>query len=131
MSAPTTIGVGSFYPLYDMLRTQIESAPDKDKQLSDEEIRSLLLKINSLDKLGRDMIYIWVRIHSLRSSNSKLMEIPFGGEKIDSRMQENDIVCDVKFDLRNFPPILNRMLLRFTDLHKRKMLEDSKRGDIQ
>ena len=119
-----SLGVNSFYPLYDMLHKQVEESSDKDIQLTDEEIKGLLQKINSLDKMGRDMIYIWVRIHSLRNSNSKLLDIPYEGEKIDTKLQDNDLVCDVKFDLRNFPPVLNRMLQRFTNLHYRKMEED-------
>ncbi len=131
MATPTTVGIGSFFPLYDMLYAQVGIMPDKDTQLNDEEIKSLLAKINSLDKLGRDMIYIWVRIHSLRNTSSKLMEIPYGGAKLDTKIKDNDTVCDVKFDLRAFPPILNRMLLRFTDLHIRKMAEDSSRVGLR
>ena len=128
MSAPATFELTQMFPVYDLLYSQISSAPNRDTQLSEEEIKSLLGKIALMDKTGADMIYIWIRIHSLRHSHSKLLDIPYGGSKLDSKMQENDIVCDVKFDLRAFPPVLNRMLQRFTELHLRKIAEDSARA---
>ena len=131
MAAQNSFDIINFFPLYNILHTQVSSDDNANTQLTDDEIKDLLNKITSLDKTGKDMIYVWVRIHSLRNSNSKLMDVPYGGTKLDVKMQENDSVCDVKFDLRNFPPILNRMLMRFTLLHLRKMTEDSNRINLK
>jgi hypothetical protein len=125
--AGTAMDLSTFFPLYDMLHKQVSMLPERDAPIPDEEIRALLTKISQMDKNGKDMIYIWIRIHSLRNSNSKLLDIPYGGAKLDTKIQDNDLVCDVKFDLRNFPPVLNRMLSRFTDLHIRKLQEDASR----
>ena len=129
MSTPNAFVLTDFFPVYDLLYSQVSSAPNKDIQLTESEIRDLIRGISTMDKAGSDMIYVWIRIHSLRHSNSKLLDIPYNGAKVESRMQEDDIVSDVKFDLRSFPPVLNRMLQRFTDLHARKIAEDISRAE--
>jgi hypothetical protein len=124
--------LSNFFPIYDLLHSQIESTENKDINFTDEEIKDLINKINILDKLGRDMIYIFIRIHSLRFSNSKLLDIPYKGisHVKESDKEDTDMCCDVKFDLKNFPNILNKMLLRFTDLHLRKLQEDSLKNKL-
>jgi hypothetical protein len=126
-STQQNIPVTSFFPLYDLLLSQVNAASDKNVPLTEDEIKKLIIDISSMDKIGSDMIYVWIRLHSLRNSHTKLLDTPYGGQKLDSKIQENDIVCDVKFDLRVFPCILQKMLQRFTLLHLRKMSEDSNR----
>jgi hypothetical protein len=118
--------INAFSPVYDFLLRQINN---KDELLREEEIGTLRQKISSLDKLGRDMIYVIIRIHSLRNTNSKILEIPYGGTKVNTKLDGNDMISDVNFDIRNFPPVLCRMLLLFSDLHHKKMSEaaDDKR----
>lgn len=119
--------VETFFPVYDLLESQVD-VNLKNKELTEDEIRSLILKINNLDKTGRDMIYVIIRIHSLRNTSSKLLEIPYEGVKMQTKINGNDLVCDVKFDLRAFPPILNRMMTHFVDLHLRKIQEDKNKN---
>jgi len=114
--------IKDFFPVYDILRSQIETLSNKDTSLTESEIRDLITKINSLDKIGRDMIYVFTRIHSLRYSDAKILDVPYGGTKLSNKI---DGVCDVKFDVRDFPPILSRMLLRFSELHLRKITEET------
>lgn len=121
-----------FYPLYDILLSQVKAKPNWDEQLSDEEIRTLIININSMEEIGKNMIYLWIRIHSLKNTDEKIMNIPYGGEKIDFKKIENGgMLYDIKFDLRNFPPILNRMLLTFTELHMRKMEENNTKNALE
>jgi hypothetical protein len=129
MSAPAgEFPLQNFYPLFEMLQAQITAQPNHDTQLTDEEIRTLITKIASMDKMGSDMIFVWIRIYSLRNSSAKILDVPYGGEKVGVHMKNSDIVCNAKFDMRNFPPILSRMLDRFTTLHLKRMEEDSQRA---
>lgn len=116
--------INNFFPVYDMLHEQIDSTADKNRPLSETEITTLVNKLNKMDKTGNDMIYVFIRIHSLRHTDSKLLDIPFQGEKVGTKIENNDFYSDVKFDIRNFPPILCRMLDRFSTLHLRKLQED-------
>lgn len=127
MEGKQTMNVDDFFPVYSMLYSQIEATVDKDRKLSEKEISNLVSKISKMDKIGTDMIYVFIRLHSLRHSDAKLLDVPFSGEKVSTKIENNDFVSDVKFDVRNFPPILCRMLDRFTTLHLRKIKEESKK----
>lgn len=116
--------LAKFFPVYDLLFNQINSLSDKDRPLDEGETKILINKINSLDKMGRDMIFVFIRLHSLRNSNSKLLDLPYKGEKLNNKVEGTEILCDVKFDVRLFPPILSRALDRFATLHLRRMQED-------
>ncbi len=104
----------SCFPLYDRLAEQYNDIEDF------LHIDKLLNNIKSLDKTGKDMLYILIRIHSLRNSSSKILEIPYGGEKIDN----SDKNISLKFDLKNFPNKLKHIIFQFTELHLQKMRED-------
>ena len=121
--------IDNFFPIYDLLHSQI-NPEERDKPIPEEELKILIDKITVLDKTGKDMVYIFTRIHSLRYSNSKLLDVPYGGQKVSTRMDNNNLICDVKFDLRNFPPVLNRMLSKFVELHLRKQQEDKLKSKV-
>ena len=124
-----SVQLGTFFPLYDILYQRVKE--NANVQLTDEEIGKLNQKIKSLDKYGRDMIFVWIRVHSMKTTDSRLMDIPFGGQKFDSKQQDgSEVLHTVKFDLREFPPQLNRMLDKFCDLHLSRMVEDSERVKI-
>jgi hypothetical protein len=116
--------IQNFFPVYDLLHTQVKDSDDVSTPLNEDEIKKLIFNITTMDDKGKDLIYIWIRIHSLRYSNSKLLDIPYSGERLDMKQTDSELICDVKFDIRSFPIILNRMLIRFTDLHLRKIKED-------
>lgn len=124
-----SIPIGTFFPLYDMLYQKVKD--NADTKLTDDEIGELNRKIKSLDKYGRDMIFVWIRVHSMKTTDSRLMDVPFGGHKLDAKSQDgSEMVHTVKFDLREFPPQLGRMLDKFCDLHLSRMMEDRERVDI-
>lgn len=119
-----TVKIESFFPVYDTLFKQISNCSDKDSPVSLQEIGTIASLIKQLDSLGQQMIYVFVRIHSLRNSDTKLLEIPYTGQKVSQTMDNNQFYSDVKFDLRNFPTVLLRMLHRFASLHLRRMNEE-------
>lgn len=124
-----SVPIGTFFPLYDALYQKIKD--NANVQLTEDEIKQLNQKIQSMDKYGRDMIFVWIRLHSLKTTDSRLMDIPFGGQKLDSKTSSgNETVQTVKFDMREFPPCLNRMLDKFCDLHLSRMAEESERVKI-
>lgn len=125
------MNIDEFFPVYNMLYNQIDETLDKDRPLTENEIKILVDKINQLDKVGIDMIYVFIRLHSLRYSEAKLLEVPYEGEKISTKIENNDFFSDVKFDIRNFPPILCKMLDRFSTLHLRKIKEEQTKKSVK
>ena len=116
-----------FFPVYNQLHSQIASCTDKDCPLSDQEIKILTEKVKQLDNLGMQMIYVFIRLHSLRYSESRLLETPYGGQQMNTTIENSDILSDVKWDLRKFPSMLCRMLDRFATLHLRRMQEEKEK----
>ncbi len=101
-----------YFPLYDQLFEQFGNSTNK---LDQNEMMELLNTLRSMDKDGLEKVFVIIRIHSLRFSKSKLFDIPFQGEKLNER---SDTHCDVRFDIRNFPANLQRMLRQFCILHQ-------------
>jgi hypothetical protein len=116
--------IENFFPVYDLLLSQVKTNNNCNDPIEPAELKTIIDRISLLDKVGKDMTYVFIRIHSLRNSNSKLLDIPYKGEKFNEKVENNDIIIDAKFDLRMFPPILVRMLDRFSTLHLQKISED-------
>jgi hypothetical protein len=110
------------FPLYDHLLERVNKLIQEDPSNADismGEIPELIQGVAMMDKMARDCIFVIVRIHSLRENQAKVFEVPYSGEKINkSSTDENN--CDVKFDIRTFPPILRRMLLEFVRMDRNK-----------
>ncbi len=103
----------SSFPLYDLVLKKcnklIEEDP-KNKDISIEEVREMIDGIHSFNKEQMEHVFVIIRIHSLRNERTKVFDVPFNGERQNmSQTGEGDI----KFDVRNMPPILRRMLLEF------------------
>ena len=54
-------------------------------------------------------------------------KVPDWRSKINTKVDNNDTLVDLKFDINKFPPILSRILLMFCELHLRKIKEDSEK----
>ena len=53
------------------------------------------------------------------ATETKIFDVPYSGQKINqSSSDENN--CDIKFDVRSFPPVLRRILLEFVRMDKNK-----------
>uniref|UniRef100_A0A6C0DIZ0 NET domain-containing protein n=1 Tax=viral metagenome TaxID=1070528 RepID=A0A6C0DIZ0_9ZZZZ len=108
----------SSFPLYDLLLKRcnnlIEENP-ANKDITIDEVREMIDGIHRFDREKMEHVFVLIRMHSLKNENAKVFDVPFGGEKINmSQTGEGDI----KFDIRNMPPILRRMLLEFVRMNR-------------
>jgi hypothetical protein len=117
------------FPLYDHLYERVSKMIEQDPSQEDikmNEVRELIEGFRDLDQKAKSYVFLICRIHSLRHSESKLFDVPYGGEKINKSLTDENI-CDVKFDIRTFPPMLRRMLLEMVrmdkNLQKEKLLK--------
>jgi hypothetical protein len=106
------------FPLYDLLLKKYNKMVEEDpsnKDIKFEEVREMIDGIMSFDREKMEHVFVIIRIHSLRNEKTRVFDIPFNGERINmSQTGEGDI----KFDIRNMPPELRRMLLEFVRINK-------------
>ncbi len=115
----------NFEPVYDLLYSNVK---DKNEKLSAEDTKTLISNISKLDRLGIDLVYVLIRIHSLRHSKAKILEIPYEGEQLNKKNIEEDLICDIKFSIKKLPAILSQILLQFTNLHIRRLVEEQSKN---
>jgi hypothetical protein len=110
------------FPLFSLLHEKTNDNP-----LEQMELIELIENIRKLDRQGFDLIFLIVRLYSLRvnQTSSNVFDIPYSGEKVkDTEEVSADasaIKMDIKFDIRNFPNRLNRMLLEFSKMRLEQM----------
>ena len=121
---------GGFFPLYTDYLMQFKD--ESDREPTADEISDLKKNINSLDKQGQDLVYAWLRIHSLRTSrDAKLMEVPYDGLVLETRICENkDELKTIKFDLKRWPLVLCKMIEKFCKVHLERMAEEEYRASM-
>jgi|LauGreDrversion4_2_1035121.scaffolds.fasta_scaffold1053002_1 hypothetical protein len=116
----------SDFPLYDHLYEKVSKLIDEDTRNSDiqmKEVDELLSGVRKLNYVALQTLFMLVRIHSLRHSEDKLFDVPYAGKKVNvSKEDENK--CDIKFDIREFPPMLRKILLEFVRLNNKKESEE-------
>lgn len=116
----------SDFPLYDHLYEKVTKLIEEDTRNSDiqmKEVDELLSGVRKLSYVALQTLFMLVRIHSLRHSEDKLFDVPYAGKKVNvSKEDENK--CDVKFDIREFPPMLRKILLEFVRLNNKKESEE-------
>jgi hypothetical protein len=99
--------------LYDQLFEQNKTL---QKLTSTETIEAIRL-LRKLDKAGTDIVFVLIRVHSLRNNECKnFFDIPFKGEKLNEVYADKN-TFDVKFDFKNIPPTLQRILYCFAKRH--------------
>ena len=111
----------SSFVLFDVLAKKCQQGPD---DISVEEFKELIDNSRKLDREGFE--YMFVLIKTFSNMEKQGDDIPYKGQKINENKQ-NDRVCDIKFDIRNFNPMLRKMLLEFTRLHLEKMSDERRR----
>ncbi|NBP58881.1 hypothetical protein EBU71_20515 [bacterium] len=99
------------FPLYDTLVSSLP--PDTPDQTSIDPGK-LVKNINTLDQDGKNKVYALIRYYYLLHTCDEPQEnvIPFGGCFVD-----NELV----FDLKQFPIILQHILMEFTRVHLKHM----------
>jgi hypothetical protein len=84
-------------------------------------LQQLADKINMFDKHPSEMTFILIRIHSLRNGEDiKAFQLPYQGKTDNkslsvtkSSISPEEIVCDIIFNLDNFPNVLISLLNKF------------------
>jgi len=102
------------FPLYDHIYNALVKNDQIDAEVSIQELSEIVEAVRRMDKNGLDCIFVIIRIHSLRNEDIKVFDVPYKGEKVNKRDDNN---CDVKFDIRLFPTSLKRILLEFVRIH--------------
>jgi hypothetical protein len=111
----------SSFSLYDLLYKKCMSGP---QDITIEEVKELVENVKKLDKEGYELLFVLIKTYS--NLEDKKEEIPYEGQKINEGVSQ-DRICDVKFDIRKFSPMLRKILLEFSRLHTNKMIDESKR----
>ena len=112
--------LNSDFPLFDLL---LQKTNDKNEiteaQLIElvTNVRKLFSNISNLTNI-QNVLFVLIRIYNLRFGNDNLFDIPFQGEKMGGKADENSL--NIKFDIRNFPPKLQLILLEYTKLELSK-----------
>jgi len=111
----------SSFVLFDVLAKKCQQgAPD----ITIEECKELIENARKLDREGFEYMFVLIKTYSNMEKQGE--DIPYKGQKINENKQ-TDRVCDIKFDIRNFNPMLRKILLEFTRLHLEKMSDERKR----
>lgn len=111
-------------PLYDTLLSSIR---DQKNPLEPSELKSLIKKIHTLDQDGMEKIYVLIRYHdmiSTQENHSSSSILPFDGKIYFDESVNNDVI---EFDIEFIPPILQRILYNFVQLHLKHMKQQIER----
>jgi hypothetical protein len=107
----------SSFPLYELLFNKCNKLIHEDLSKGDisiEEVREMIDGIHRFEKDQMEHVFVIIRIHSLRNEKTQVFDTPYKGEKVKNFSSEEG---DIKFDVRDMPPILRRMLLEFVRMN--------------
>jgi hypothetical protein len=103
----------SNFPLYDTLFKDVNTNED----ISNKEKEQFIKLVKNLDQLGYELMYVLIRVYQLENTDDKsTFKLPFGGKYIKD---------DIKFDLNELPNKLKHMLVKFVDIHSKKIEEET------
>ncbi len=111
----------STFALYDLLYKKCISGPP---DITIEEVKELVENVRKLDREGYELLFVLIKTYS--NLENKKEEIPYKGQKVNEGASQ-DRICDIKFDIREFSPMLRKILLEFSRLHSNKMIDESNR----
>jgi hypothetical protein len=101
------------FPLYDTL---VSNLPADINEQTTVDPTKLIKNINSLDQDGQNKVYALIRYYYLEQlkQQPELQEerLPFGGCLIEN---------ELTFDLKQFPVLLQLILMEFTRVHIKHM----------
>jgi len=108
-----------FYLYWD-LKNKATNKPRLDMH----EIDELLRLIKQMDCEGFRLLYVLIKMYSMKTQADKIYELPYSARK----MKESNEQCDMEFDLKNIPNTLQRMLLVFCRMHMDNIKVNKIRG---
>lgn len=111
----------SSFALFDLLAKRCTQGPP---DITIEECKELIENVRKLDKQGFEYLFVLIKTYSNMEKQND--DIPYKGQKINEN-KHDDRACDIKFDIRNFSPMLRKILLEFSRLHLDKMSDERKR----
>ncbi len=109
--------IDSSFPLYDLILAKCNKMIEEDPSKADITVQEVREMIDGIQALERDIIervFVIIRIHSLRNEDAKVFDTPYKGHRINNTNAGDG---DIKFDVRNMPPLLRRMLLQFVRMN--------------
>jgi hypothetical protein len=109
--------IDSSFPLYDLILAKCNKMIEEDPSKADitiEEVREMIDGIQTFERDIIERVFVIIRIHSLRNEEAKVFDTPYRGHRINNT---NGVDGDIKFDIRNMPPLLRRMLLEFVRMN--------------
>jgi hypothetical protein len=110
----------SSFPLYDIIANSINN---ENFSYTSEK---LLKQIKQLDKEGMELLFVILRIYSIRNTKCKLLDLPFKAQKLNEKIDgiTSEVSNDIKFNLCEIPEELQNMIYKFVELHLRKQSEE-------
>lgn len=106
------------FPLYDVL---VKECTKKDKRDPMDLEKDMFLEfIKSVDKEGAEAVYTLITIYFIKQQRkllqgSGIIKVPYKGKRSGEPTNTT-----VEFDFNNFPKTLQKMLIRFSELHRKK-----------
>jgi len=103
----------SYFPLYDRLvekvkRDEFVESTTLSSSLPIATLTKIVDEIRDLDKENSDLIFVLIRVHSLREGQDNVFSLPYEAKK---GMGEDEF--DIEFDLKNLPFTLQCILYQF------------------
>lgn len=97
------------YPFYDLVNKNI-----KDKDLTLNQKKKMINKINKFDNNGKELIYAIIKVYEIKNTSKfAVFNLPYSGITVDN---------NVIFDLEKLPFNLKQMLNKFVNLHYKKIV---------
>ena len=95
------------------LYADLEKEAQKYKP-SSKDPETFIANLKTIDESGARLIFVIIRMYALKTYEGKMLDLPFKA-KISKEWESN--VYDLDFDLRDLPPLLQRMLFIFCAKH--------------
>lgn len=103
------------FPLYNSLISLADDSP-----LMDQDKAKIISTIKILDVTESELLFGLIRVYHINHEN-KLESIPYDGKKQKT---------GIKFDLKDFPNKLQRVILSFVNFHLQKLEDEKSRTSV-
>lgn len=97
------------FPLYTTIKQKI-SKTDCKRSLTETNIKSFLAYFKKIDKIGYERFFVLIRHYQIDNNELTSFTLPYNGKKLKK---------GIRFDIKNFPPMLQHILLEFLKIHSK------------